>query len=61
MVKGTIGKHCWVCRYWKRKGWRSDDYCPFYPTYRERSILKGLSCGYFEPRQSYRKRGGREG
>ena len=50
MAKGVIGKHCWVCKYWKKKGWRSDNYCKFYPTYFERSTLKGEDCPYFEHR-----------
>jgi len=61
MAEGIIGKHCWVCKHWYKKGWRDNSFCKFYPTYFERSTLKGLSCGYFEPRPSYRKRGGREG
>jgi len=50
VAKGVIGKHCWVCKYWKKKGWRSDNYCKFYPTYFERSTLKGEDCPYFEHR-----------
>jgi len=55
--EGIIGKSCWTCKWRKLDNWyASSNFCQWYPSYKERSLLKGHPCGYYERKKGRGKR-----
>jgi len=53
MSSRIVGKDCWTCRYRNSDDWFVlEGFCHFYPSLREREILKGNVCPYYEAKRS---------